>query len=95
MAAEVSKSLGLANVDVIHSRVEDEKRKFHYIVSRAVMPLPELIRLTRKNISKEHINALPNGGAFSLKGGDLTAELHPFKRIAEVVSLLTYFQHAF
>lgn len=94
VAAEVSKSLGLANVDVIHSRVEDEKRKFHYIVSRAVMPLPELIRLTCKNISKEHINALPNG-AFSLKGGDLTAELHPFKRIAEVVSLSDYFSEPF
>ena len=50
VAGEIAKSIGLDNVEVIHSRIENEKRKFHFVVSRAVMSLPELIKLTRKNI---------------------------------------------
>ncbi|MBK5194782.1 MAG: 16S rRNA (guanine(527)-N(7))-methyltransferase RsmG [Proteiniphilum sp.] len=94
VAEEVAGAIGLTNVDVVHSRVEEEKRKFHFIVSRAVMPLPELIRITRKNITKEEINALPNG-FICLKGGNLSAETAPFKHIAEEVSLSTYFADPF
>jgi 16S rRNA (guanine527-N7)-methyltransferase len=54
------------------------------------MPLPDLMKLIRKNFSKEQHNALPNG-IFVLKGGDLTEEIKPFKKIAEVTSLDTYF----
>ena len=53
-------------------------------------PLPDLMKLIRKNFSKEQHNALPNG-IFVLKGGDLTEEIKPFKKIAEVTSLDTYF----
>lgn len=91
---EIATAIGLTNVEGIHSRAEEEKRKFHFVVSRAVMPLPELIRIIRKNISKEQINALPNG-IICLKGGDLTAELHPFRQIAEEISLTAYFSDPF
>lgn len=94
VAKEISEAVGLNNVEPVHARVEDEKRKFHFIVSRAVMPLPELVRITRKNISKEQRNALPNG-IICLKGGDLSAELHPFRQIAEVVALSDYFSEPF
>jgi len=91
---EIATAIGLTNVEGIHCRAEEEKRKFHFVVSRAVMPLPELIRIIRKNISKEQINALPNG-IICLKGGDLTAELHPFRQIAEEISLTAYFSDPF
>lgn len=94
VAKEVSEVIGLQNVETVHARVEDEKRKFHFIVSRAVMPLPELVRTTRKNISPEQMNALPNG-IICLKGGDLTAELHPFRQVVEMVSLTDYFSEPF
>lgn len=94
VAKEVSEAIGLKNVETLHARVEDEKRKFHFIVSRAVMPLPELVRVTRKNISGEQLNALPNG-IICLKGGDLSAELHPFRQVAEVTSLTDYFSEPF
>ncbi len=90
----VSKALGLTNVEEVHARVESEKRKFHFIVSRAVMPLPELVKVTRENMAHEQFNALPNG-LICLKGGDLTAELRPFKRIAEEVLLKHYFKEPF
>lgn len=91
---EVADAIGLTNVEAIHSRAEEEKRTFHFVVSRAVMPLPELIRIIRKNIAKEQINSLPNG-VICLKGGDLTAELHPFRQVVDVVSLTNYFSDPF
>jgi len=94
VADAVAKEIGLSNVEVARARAENEKRKFHFIVSRAVMPLPELIRITRKNIAAEQINALPNG-IICLKGGDLTAEIQPYKRIAEEISLSKYFSAPF
>ncbi len=91
---EIAKALNLDNVEVVHSRAEDEKRKVHFIVSRAVMQLDSLINITRKNISKEQLNAIPNG-IICLKGGDLEAELQPYKNIAEVVALSSYFIEPF
>ncbi|RNC65368.1 16S rRNA (guanine(527)-N(7))-methyltransferase RsmG [Proteiniphilum sp. X52] len=94
VAKEISDAVGLKNIEAVHARVEAEKRKFHFIVSRAVMPLPQLVRIASKNISSEQMNALPNG-LICLKGGDLTAELHPFRRVAELVSLSDYFSEPF
>lgn len=90
VATEVSNAIGLKNVEAAHLRGEEEKGKYDFIVSRAVMPLPDLMKLIRKNFSKKQHNALPNG-IFVLKGGDLTEEIKPFKKIAEVTSLDTYF----
>ncbi len=94
VASEISDSIGLKNVEFVHSRIEDEKRKFHFVVSRAVMLLPDLVKIIRKNISKEQINSLPNG-LICLKGGDLKEELKPFKNIVEEVSLDSYFSDPF
>lgn len=94
VAREVSQAIGLQNVDFIHSRIEDEKRKFDFVVSRAVMPLPDLLRVVRKNISSEQKNALPNG-IICLKGGDLAPELSPFKSKVEIFSLSKYFPEPF
>lgn len=94
VATEVATAVGLTNIEFIHSRIEQEKRKVHFIVSRAVMPLPRLIKSTRKNISNEQFNSLPNG-IVCLKGGDLTEEIMPFKQIAEVANVSDYFSEPF
>ncbi len=94
VAQEISNSIGLKNVDFIHSRMEDEKRKFDFVVSRAVMQLPELEKRVRKNVSQKQKNALPNG-IICLKGGDLTEELAPFKNRVEEFSLEQYFEEPF
>jgi 16S rRNA (guanine527-N7)-methyltransferase len=94
VAEAIAKEIGLSNVEVKHARVENEKNKYHFVVSRAVMVLPELVRVTRKNITTEQINALPNG-IICLKGGDLTAEIQPFKRMADEISLSKYFAEPF
>ena len=90
VATEVANALGLTNVVCKQERAEEEKQKFDFVVSRAVMPLPDLVKLVRKNISNKHRNAVPNG-LVVLKGGDLQAELKPFKE-AEVTPCSNYFR---
>lgn len=94
VAQEISNTIGLKNVDFIHSRMEDEKRKFDFVVSRAVMQLPELEKRVRKNISPKQKNSLPNG-IICLKGGNLSEELAPFKNKVEEFSLDQYFEEPF
>lgn len=91
VAQEVAKALGLTNVECIQERAEEEKRQFDFVVSRAVMPLPDLVRLVQKNVSNKQRNAVPNG-LVVLKGGDLRDELLPFQKRAEVTEISTLFQ---
>jgi 16S rRNA (guanine(527)-N(7))-methyltransferase GidB len=74
VAEDVAKQIGLTNVECVHKRAEDEKRKFDFIVSRAVMPLQDLAKIVKKNIASEQHNGLPNG-ILCLKGGDLQEEI--------------------
>ena len=91
VASEVAKALQQTNVTALHRRGEEEKGKYDFIVSRAVMPLPDLAKIVRKNISKTQRNSHPNG-IFCLKGGDLTHELAPFGRQAMSIPITNYFK---
>lgn len=87
---EISQAIGLTNVKAEHLRGENEKGKYDFIVSRAVMPLPDMVKIVKKNVSKVQQNAMPNG-IFCLKGGDLQAETHPFRKIVETTDLSSWF----
>lgn len=91
VAQEVCDAIGLKNCAPTHLRGEDEKDKYDFIVSRAVMPLPDLVKLMRKNISKTSSNALPNG-VLCLKGGNLQAELQPYHKIVETTEISQFFK---
>ncbi len=89
---EVATAIGLTNVVAEQRRGEEEKGKFDFVVSRAVMPLPDLVKIVKKNIDrKNQQNALPNG-ILCLKGGDLQAETQPFKNIVEKTELSSWFK---
>ena len=89
---EVATALGLKNVVAEQKGGEEEKDKFDFVVSRAVMPLPDVMKIVRKNIEKKaQHNAMPNG-VFCLKGGDLQAETRPFKNIVEQRELTEWFE---
>lgn len=90
VATEVANAIGLRNCHPEHLRGEEEKGQYDFVVSRAVMPLPDLVKIVKKNISKRQQNALPNG-VICLKGGDLQAETKPFKNIVELTELSTFF----
>lgn len=86
VATEVADAIGLKNVTFRHCRAEEEKTKFDFVVSRAVMPLADLIKIIRKNISREQHNALPNG-LICLKGGELGEETMPVRHKTVIYDL--------
>ena len=90
---EISRAIGLENVIAEQCAGEEEKSKYEFVVSRAVMPLGDLLKITRKNISKQQFNAIPNG-LICLKGGDLSAEIRPFKNILDVTPVTNWFKEA-
>ena len=90
VAGEIAQAIGLTNVRTSHSRAEEIKDKYSFVVSRAVMQLPDLVKICSKNISNEQFNALPNG-IICRKGGDMTAETRPFKNSSEIIDISNYF----
>ena len=90
VAQEVAQAIGLKNCEPQHLRGEDEKGRYDFVVSRAVMPLPDLAKIVRKNMAREQRNALPNG-IVCLKGGDLQSELQPFRHIVDTAELSQWF----
>ena len=94
VATEVANSIGLKNVTFRHCRAEEEKQKFDYVVSRAVMPLMDLLKIIRKNIATEQRNALPNG-LICLKGGELEKEVMPVKHKVDFFDLKDVFEEPF
>ena len=91
---EVRTALGLANVTTEWTRGENLKDKYDFVVSRAVMPLTDLVKLVRKNISPKAQNAMPNG-LICLKGGELANEVLPMKAHTLITSLSDYFEEEF
>ena len=90
VATEVANAIGLENLKAEHLRGEDEKGKYDFVVSRAVMPLPDLMKIIKKNFKKTNQNALPNG-LLCLKGGNLEEELKQYRNVAEITPLSTFF----
>ena len=94
VAQEIATQAGLKNVTFQHGDVLEVKRMFDFVVSRAVMPLPDMVKLVRRFISKESMNAVPNG-LLCLKGGELQQELHPYKKDVLVDEISSYFTEDF
>lgn len=94
VATEIASAIGLKNVTTRHCRAEEEKQLFDFVVSRAVMPLTDLLKIIRKNIRKEQNNALPNG-LICLKGGELQNEVLPVKHQTVMYDLKDYFEEEF
>lgn len=93
VASDIATQCGIDNVGFQHGDIGECHEKFDFVVSRAVMPQPELVRLSRKNVGNIQRNALPNG-VIALKGGDLNAELKDLN-VTETVDLSNYFDEEF
>lgn len=94
VATEVANAIGLKNVTTRQCRGEEEKGLFDFVVSRAVMPLGDLLKIVRKNIKKEQHNSLPNG-LICLKGGELQHEIQPVKNQAMVTELNSFYKEEY
>lgn len=94
VAQDIAEKIGLENVTIQHGDVKEVKGQFDFVVSRAVMPLGDLVPLVRRLIAKDMRNAVPNG-LICLKGGDLSGEIQKFKNEVLVDELSSYFKEEF
>ena len=94
VAEAVANASGLTNVTFQHGDIGECHGKFDFVVSRAVMRMEELARLSRKNISNKSSNLLPNG-LLCLKGGDLKEEIVLTNRPVIEVPLSDYFSEEY
>ncbi len=94
VAQDIAAQAGLTNVTFQHGDVLEVKGKFDFVVSRAVMPLPDMVKLVRRFISSENFNAIPNG-LLCLKGGDMQQELARYKHEVLVDDISSYFREDF
>lgn len=73
----IATEIGLKNISVQHTRIEDIKvRKFDAVVSRAVAPLADLWRWSKPVLrKKKNPSIISPNGLICLKGGDLATEI--------------------
>lgn len=90
----VATQLGLDNVTCQQIRAEQLKDKYDFIVSRAVTDLPELVSWVQGKLLRKNNHHFKNGIIF-LKGGDLQAEISPFKKRATVIDISDFFKEDF
>lgn len=93
VASDIAKQAGLKNVTLQHGDIGECHAYFDFVVSRAVMPQNELMKLVRKNLKDSNKNALP-AGLITLKGGELHDELRGLPK-SEIISLSQYFDDEF
>lgn len=94
VATEIAHAIGLKNVTTAHTRAEEVKEQFDFVVSRAVMPLADLLKICQKLISPTQRNAIPNG-LICLKGGNLQEEIKVVKRKCICTQLSEHFTEDF
>ena len=94
VASSIAEEIGLKNVTFQHGDIAECRDKYDFVVSRAVMNLPDLIKLCRKNISTQQKNHFPNG-VITLKGGDLDSEMAEFVNMSMVEDISKYFNEEF
>lgn len=94
VVSDVVSQLGLQNVRAEQVRAEHVHGEFDFIVSRAVTDLSEFTRWVRGKASDCHYHKLRNGILY-LKGGDLTAELAPFRKKVRTWDVSDFFEEEF
>ncbi len=94
VAKEVAEELGLTNCTFQHGDSGECRRRFDYVLSRAVMNLPDLVKASRHLVSSSRRNKLPNG-LICLKGGDLDEEIKAVKADVLQVPLSDFFSEEY
>lgn len=96
VARDIALAIGLENVTFQHGDSGECRRQFDYVVSRAVMSLPELVKACAKNIRTDSPRCNQYApGLVCLKGGDLSAEITATPVPATEVEISDYFPQPF
>jgi len=90
----VKEALGLKNVTAQHTRVQQVKQQFDFVVSRAVTAFPPFVNMVKKNIHPKNKNAMANGILY-LKGGDFQEEIGKYGDAVTVYPCMDFFEEEF
>lgn len=90
----IAEALGLDNVNAQHSRAEQVKGKFDFVVSRAVTRMGPFYGWVKDKVKSESKHQLYNGILY-LKGGDLEEEMEEAKLNYATYELSRYFDDPF
>ena len=91
---EIVSALNLKNVEAEQLRAETTKRKFDFVISRAVTAFPKFVGFTKKLFKKDNRNELANGILY-LKGGDFYGEIAQYKQKIRVQDISDMFEEEF
>jgi 16S rRNA (guanine527-N7)-methyltransferase len=93
---EIVDTLGLSNVTAMQKRAEELKKKFDFVVCRAVASLDKLVMWSENLIDQRQQNAWPNG-LITLKGGNITEEMKSLskKYYAEIEHIDHFFEEEY
>ena len=95
VGSDIAGKIGLSNVEFRHERAEEDKDRYPFVVSRAVMPVADLMPICQKLVdTKQQFNAYPNG-LICLKGGDLLTETARYRKSTELIDINQYFSEEF
>jgi 16S rRNA (guanine527-N7)-methyltransferase len=89
---EIAHELHLHNVTAAHTRAEQVREKFDFVVSRAVTRLASFYPWIANSFKRSD---LPEKGLYYLKGGDLQEEITESGLITEIFDLKDYFTEDF
>ena len=94
---EVKEAIGLKNVEAMQMRAEElKKRRFDFVITRAVARLPQLVQWSERLLKSKHVHPLPNG-LIALKGGRVQEEIKelPKGSYAELYPIKDFFQEPY
>jgi 16S rRNA (guanine527-N7)-methyltransferase len=91
---EVSQAIGLTNIEAEQVRAEEVKRKYDFVVSRAVTRMNEFYGWVRNKTKPKSLHTLDNGILY-LKGGDLDEEMKELKKPYSQYDLTEFFEEEF
>lgn len=94
VVSAVAEEMDLRNVVPLRKRVEEEKNRYDFIISRAVTDFGSFVKMTSKNIDKTGHNDLENGLLY-LRGGALAEEQKQFGARMKVWNVEDYFDDPF
>ncbi len=97
VVSAISEVLGLENVVALHTRAEEVKQQFDFVVCRAVASIDKLYEWSMPRVKTEdQRHGLPNG-LITLKGGDVRKELKalPRRAYSEIYPLSRYFEEPY
>ena len=94
VVSDVIERVGLTNATAMQIRAEALDGEYDFVVSRAVTTLDAFVPWVKRKISKSQYHPLHNGILY-LKGGDLSAELAPFKKKVRTWDISDWFKEEY